>query len=187
MSVLTRGLSAVKLSRSEGVLAALMALMLLANLYLLWDGRRTAEEGQNLQQREEKGRQALQTARSEAELPALQQEKLSLSESLAASLPSRADESKITLKLWEWAAESGAELRQVERSSGALTLAGSQLATLKYHMRATGEAPTLQRFMGLISSSQYIPQAEELTLRPVEGSPNRWELTLVLITPVRQR
>lgn len=184
---LVRGLPAIRLSRSERIIAAVLAVLLLANLYLLWDIRQTAAESQSLRQQEEKGRRALQTARSQADLPALEQEKLSLSAALATSLPSRTEESRITLKLWEWATESGVELRQVERSSGALTLAGSEFAALKFNMRATGEPPVLQRFMGLISSSRYIPQAEELTLKPVEGGQDRWELTLTLITPVRQR
>ncbi|MEK7847830.1 MAG: hypothetical protein AAB270_02780, partial [Chloroflexota bacterium] len=148
--------------------------------------RLAGREAQELRQEVEKARQALQAARNQAALPALQEEKASLARTLATSMPSRAEESKITLKLWEWAAESGVQLRDLEHDIDTIKLGGEEFIALKYQLLAVGEPQALHRFMGLVDTSQYAPQAEELSLTPAQGGRGEWDLSVNLIVPARK-
>lgn len=175
-----------RLSRTERVLLGLAALAVLSGLYLSWGNLQMTREGQQLSQQVEKARKALQAARNQADLPALQEEKASLARTLATSMPSRAEGSKMTLKLWEWAAESGVQLRELEHDTGTIKLGEGEFIALKYQLLAVGEPQALHRFMGLVDASPYAPQAEELSLTPAQGDKGEWALSVNLIVPARK-
>lgn len=92
----------------------------------------------------------------------------------------------MTLKLWEWAAESGVQLRDLEQDTGTIKLGGEEFIALKYQLLAAGEPQALHRFMGLVDTYQDAPQAEELSLTPAPEGKGEWGLSVNLIVPARK-